>query len=243
MIRGFNFFSLLMLPALMMAPLFGEAVLKASPPLLDFGTIREGIIVPVTFTLTNEGTSDADLKEVRTFGACVQSHPLGAESLKPGESINLDYKFLSVGYGGISIDNQIEVHYNNSALSPLKMKVRGTVLALETYHTHFGDLTYNYDVLIDIRSALEYGTGHILGALSVPSSRLKEWVLKNGDRLPPEVVIYLISEDGSRSDEAAQLLQSLGFTQFRSLVGGMREWIRQFGLRLIISEKKQNPVP
>lgn len=215
----------------------GEAVLTANPPIFDFGTIREGIIVPVSFTLTNTGSSEAKIKEIRTFGACVQTEPITTERLAPGKSLLLEYKFLSVGYGGISIANSIEVHYNHKNLSPVKLLVKGKVLPLQSYQAHLGDLTYNYEVLIDIRPPFQFDKGHIMGAVNIPAARLKEWVKTFAERLPPEVRFFLISADGIRSDEAAELLRLEGFPQFCSIVGGMEEWTNQFGMKLIISGK------
>ena len=237
-IKWLNSLSLALAASLLAMPLSREAVLTAKPQVFDFGTISEGMIVPVSFTITNTGTSEARIKQIRSFGACVQTEPVETERLAPGQILSLDYRFLSVGYGGISIANNIEVHYNHNQLSPLKLLVKGMILPLKSYQAHLGDLTYNYEALIDIRSPAQFRKGHILGAVNVPSGRLKTWVEAFADRLPSEVRIYLISEEGIRSDEAAEMLRAQGYPQFCSTVGGMKEWTSQFGSKLIVSDQK-----
>ena len=240
--RLMNSLSMALAASLLAIPLFGEAVLIAKPSVFDFGTISEGIIVPVTFSLTNTGTSKVQIGQIRSFGACVQTEPIETESLAPGQTLVLEYRFLSVGYGGISIANTIEIHYNHSQLSPLKLQVRGMVLPLKSYQAHLGDLTYNYEALIDIRSPAQFKKGHILGAVNVPAGRLKDWVKTFAGVLPPEIRIFLISKDGIRSDEAAEMLRAQGYPQFCSTVGGMQEWSSQFGGKLIISDKESGSI-
>ena len=45
--------------------------------------------------------------------------------------------------------------------------------------------------------------------------------------VPNYILIYLISENGEKSDLAAKLLRKNGFSECVSLVGGLNEWKRR----------------
>jgi rhodanese-related sulfurtransferase/DNA-binding MarR family transcriptional regulator len=76
-------------------------------------------------------------------------------------------------------------------------------------------------VLLDVRPRLEYESGHIPGALTIPIAEL-------GDRLGElpkrkEVVVYCRGSYCQFADEAVALLTSQGFKALR-LDGGWSEW-------------------
>lgn len=80
-------------------------------------------------------------------------------------------------------------------------------------------------LLLDVRSAGEFESGHVEGAKLVPhdevGARLDEitsW--QDGDRSKP-IVVYCRS--GNRSAKAKQTLEQAGFTQVVDL-GGMSSW-------------------
>jgi len=203
----------------------------------DFGTIREGMNVSVYFMISNKGSKKAQIKEIRTFAACVESRPLSQRSLAPGEKIKLDFLFESLGYGGASVDKNIEIHYDNPGLSPLKLKVRGKVLSLEPYQAPIGEMTYNFFVLIDLRPAESFAREHIIGAINIPSRMIEQWISEVSKSFSAELIIYLYCEDGTESDRAAKMLREKGYSQFISLVGGLKEWKQQLGTKFLVSGK------
>lgn len=213
-----------------------EKKLSSDRTVFDFGEIREGMNPSVWFSLTNTGTKEIRLKEIRTFAACVQSHPFEEKKLSPGETFKLELVFESLGYGGTDIDKLIEVHYDNPKTSPLKLRVKGKVLPLESYQASMGEMTYNFFVLVDIRIAEEYLKEHILGALNVPVEKLDEWISSIAPSLSKELIIYIISEEGIKSDRMVKLLWERGYIQFLSLVGGMKEWKQQNGTKFLVSK-------
>ncbi len=227
----------LMLLVLLSIDTYAEPKLTANKSYFDFGSIREGMNVPVKFKITNTGTKKLKIQEILTFSSCVQSRPLTKNTLAPGESIELEYFFESLGYGGVSIDKQIEIHYNNSALSPLRLNVRGNVLPLEPYQAPMGELIYNFFVLIDIRPSEQFIKEHIIGAINVPYEKIDDWATSVAKSISDEVIIYLYSEDGTESDKAANLLQKKGYSQYLSIVGGMKEWKNQHGKKFLVSGK------
>ena len=144
--------------------------------------------------------------------------------------------FESMGYGGAKIEKPIEIHYDDPKKSPLKLWVKGTVLPLESYQASLDEMTYNFFVLVDIRSAKDYSKEHILGALNIPVERLDAWVSSISKSLSKELIVYMISEDGIESDRMVKLLREKGYPQFFSIVGGMNEWKHRNGSKYLVSQ-------
>lgn len=201
----------------------------------DFGTIREGTNARVTFTIFNTGAKEVQIREIRTFSSCVEARPLAQRNLGPGKKLTLEYIFESLGYGGASVNKDIEIHYNNNRLSPLRLKVKGKVLSLEPYQASLGELTYNFFVLIDIRSEQSFAQEHIIGSINVPFEKIDKWAADVSRVISDELIIYLYSEDGTESDKAAKMLQDKGHSQYVSIVGGLKEWKNQRGKKFLIS--------
>lgn len=211
--------------------------LAAEKPAFDFGSVREGVHVPVSFSVFNRGSKEVIIREVRTFAACVERTPLGKHKLSPGEGIQLEYIFESLGYGGATLDKKIEIHYNNRKLSPLELSVRGKVLPLESHQAPLGELTYNFFVLVDIRPPTSYLKEHIIGAINVPLKNISQWASEAAKSISGELIIYLYSEDGTESDKAVEMLRAKGYSQYLSIVGGLKEWKNQNGGKFLISGK------
>ena len=203
----------------------------------DFGTVREGANARVTFTIINTGNKEVQIREIRTFSACVEARPLAQRNLPPGKKLTLEYIFESLGYGGVSVNKSIEIHYNNNKLSPLMLNVKGKVLSLEPYQAPLGELSYNFFVLIDIRSEQSFAQEHIIGAINVPLEKIDKWAADVSQVISDELIIYLYSEDGTESDKAAKMLRDKGHSQYISIVGGLKEWKNQKGKRFLISSR------
>ena len=74
--------------------------------------------------------------------------------------------------------------------------------------------------LLDVRSAEEWRAGHLLGAQPVPVeltfNALESW--------PKQTPIVFYSNEGRRSLDKAAYFQAYGFTNARSLDGGIQAW-------------------
>lgn len=95
----------------------------------------------------------------------------------------------------------------------------------------------NPPLLIDVRSSLEYFTGHAPNArnLSLPrilmGLSLTQWFLPRWFReLSKEQPIAVICLTAHRSPIAAKKLADAGFTTIYNITGGMMEW-RRSGLK------------
>ncbi len=77
-------------------------------------------------------------------------------------------------------------------------------------------------VIIDVREANEFKTGHIEGAINTPLSNFdKELEKLSKYKLKPVIVVC---QTGTRSTTACKKLTSMGFEKVFSMIGGMQSW-------------------
>jgi len=77
-------------------------------------------------------------------------------------------------------------------------------------------------VIVDVRTAEEYETAHIEGAILIPNETISEGV--QPERLPDldaELLVYCRS--GNRSKDAAEKLIAMGYTKVYDF-GGINDW-------------------
>ena len=94
-------------------------------------------------------------------------------------------------------------------------------------------------IVIDVREPAEYAQGHLPGAINLPRGVLEFQIhahpamaCSTSDALAaPDRELLLYCMTGGRSALAADSLQAVGFTQVRSLAGGLTAW-RNAGLPL-----------
>ena len=76
--------------------------------------------------------------------------------------------------------------------------------------------------IVDVRSAEEFATGHLIGARHVPVDRLKDDLSKTiTDKIRP---LILVCATGMRSGRALGIAKAQGFEQAHSLGGGLKIW-------------------
>lgn len=211
-----------------------DSGLLARPSRIEMGTVREGIRVPVRFTLLNTGKKTEAIREIRTFASCISAKPMKDTSVAPGDSIQLDYIFESLGYGGADVDKTIEILFGSRSV--LKIQIAGRVLPLEPCQAPIGEMTYNFFMLVDLRDPTAYAREHILGAVNVPAPSLMSWVQRISSALTEDMIVYLLCENGEKSDAAASMLRKKGHTQFLSIVGGLSEWKNVNGRKWLVRE-------
>ncbi len=76
-------------------------------------------------------------------------------------------------------------------------------------------------ILIDVRSPGEFALKHIPGAINIP---LDELETRSSRFLKSEVIITTCGKGGGRSEQAAALLNQLGFEKVNFLCGGTLGW-------------------
>ena len=77
-------------------------------------------------------------------------------------------------------------------------------------------------VLLDVREADEWQSGHAAGAKHIPIGQLGARL----SGLPRDREIVTICRSGNRSSRAAAELRRAGFTDVRNMAGGMIAWAR-----------------
>ena len=84
-------------------------------------------------------------------------------------------------------------------------------------------------VVVDVREAAEFGSGHIAGARHIPQAQL-ESRLKELEKVKAKPIIIACAT-GNRSRAASALLQKQGYAEVYNLQGGLAAW-RQAGMPL-----------
>ena len=75
-------------------------------------------------------------------------------------------------------------------------------------------------VLLDVRTAEEYGEGHIKNSINIPFDQLEKIKESVTDAFTP---IYVYCETGEKNDEAAMELRKLGYYSVTEL-GGIADY-------------------
>ncbi len=98
--------------------------------------------------------------------------------------------------------------------------------------TEVEQVRYLAYVLVDLRDPADYVTSHLLGAINIPYTTITGQL----DTLPKDVLVILYDQANEQSDAVVQMLQNAGYNQARSLLGGLDEWVRQFGERFVVDD-------
>lgn len=85
-------------------------------------------------------------------------------------------------------------------------------------------LNDNTHVIVDIRDANAFASGHIRGAIHLSNESLPDF-LRDAD---PDAPVVVCCYHGHSSQQAAQYLVSQDFTQVYSLDGGFSQWQLQY---------------
>jgi len=76
-------------------------------------------------------------------------------------------------------------------------------------------LVENKEVIVDVREPYEYSKGHIVGALNIPLSMLRDRL----DEIPTDKTVYFHCRTGQRSYNAVMALQNLGYNNVINITG------------------------
>lgn len=85
------------------------------------------------------------------------------------------------------------------------------------------DALQKNELILDVRSPLEFASGHVLGAKNIPLDR----VMNHAEELKRFETVYVHCAAGVRSDTACQILESLGLTNLVCIDdGGFADWLQ-----------------
>lgn len=95
------------------------------------------------------------------------------------------------------------------------------VIAPQEYQARFVEGKQPH-TLVDVRSAEEYASGYIPGAINIAVHELSGKL----NRIPKDKPVIVYCRSGNRSAHAAQSLIAAGYSEVYDL-GGLFEWARQ----------------
>lgn len=216
-----------------------QPMLEVDAEVYEFGTILEGYAIEHTFVLSNTGDEVLVIDRVRATCGCTTTE-LATNELRPRESVELKAIVGSSGFGGSTISKSIYVYSNDPRYGldatgtggKLTLYIRGSVLRSQPYHMSTEDL-YLYSVLlVDVRSASEFATGHFVGALNVPIGELTQ----TASAFPQGSVIVLYDATGALAEGAVEGMIGNGFPLTRVLSGGLAGWNVAYGTQYLVPE-------
>jgi len=197
----------------------------------DFGTVQEGVIITHAFVIENVGDEPLEITGVRASCGCTTT-ALATNILQPGESVDLEARLNTNGFGGYSVNKTIYVYSNDptygdtfgSDLPLFILRLTGQVVKLGEWQITASDLDYLMYALVDVREPAAYASGHLLGAVNMPASTLAETI----GTLSPDRWTIVYDQDGSTAAQIADGLQAYGYGSVFHLSGGLDGWLFQY---------------
>ncbi|MCS7240005.1 MAG: rhodanese-like domain-containing protein [Candidatus Bipolaricaulota bacterium] len=205
--------------------------LSVSEEVYDFGEVKEGVLVVHNFILSNVGDSVLTFtQQPKTTCGCT-SAPLHKTSLAPGESIALEVRFESTGYGGNQVVRYVYVYSDDPEAPQIRLAIQGYVAPHALYEETAYMLRYRYRLILDVRDRQAFARGHLLGAVNVPVAEIPgavSWL--------PMGTIYVCDAAGETGFSVAESLRRQGFWATRVLAGGLAGWTKELGDYLLVGE-------
>ena len=88
-------------------------------------------------------------------------------------------------------------------------------------------------IILDVRTAQEYASGHIPGAVNIPNETIASEAIQ---QLPDkEQLILVYCRSGNRSKQASEKLVNLGYTNIVEF-GGINDWSGEVVTQQLITE-------
>jgi len=196
----------------------------------DFGVVIEGEEAPFTFVIENRGDEVLIIDNVGASCGCTTTE-LSEREIEPGRNTRLGGLFNTSGYGGATASKNVYVSSNDPVRSQITLRVTGRVVREAAYLIDAADLSGSLMLLIDVRDAAAYAEGHLPGAVHLAESTSDIWI----DLLPKDTRIVLYDQNGETAGRLAEQMLPTGFLRVEVLTGGLDEWIRRYGDRLLIA--------
>jgi rhodanese-related sulfurtransferase len=83
----------------------------------------------------------------------------------------------------------------------------------------------NADILLDVREADEYASGHIPGAIHMSRGMLEFKLSSNSELSARDLKIVLYCKTSGRAALASKALQEMGYQHVQSISGGFDAWV------------------
>lgn len=226
---------LVVLPCVGLISLFA-VVCQATPiadvpeAVYDFGVAVEGAVVEHTYLIHNKGDSELSILDVQVTCGCT-APSLSSTSVPPGDTIRLTVRFDTAGYGGSTVSRPIIVRTNAAENARFTLRIEGTVIASKPYFFEAKNVFPFLMLVVDLRPLSAYVEGHLLGAVNLDPLEVDTWVTK----IPATIPVLLYDQAGEVAPAVAEQMLRGGFSSVRVLLGGLDEWTREYGTRLIVT--------
>ena len=194
----------------------------------DFGWVIEGTTVKHTFLISNQGDSDLEILDVRAGCGCTTTE-LPFTTLIPGRVVELDVSLSTAGFGGSTVGKSVIIRSNDPDRPELVLQLVGSVVPDAAYLIDVSEISGGFRLLLDVRPRNDYVAGHLVGAVSMPADEVPSWL----DYMPKDVAYLLYDQAGRTAPDVAEIMLSAGFAEVSVIIGGMSEWIREYGDRSI----------
>jgi rhodanese-related sulfurtransferase len=196
----------------------------------DFGVAVEGDAISFTFLLENRGDELLVIEDVGSSCGCA-TPDLSEREIKPGRTARLGGSFDTSGYGGTRTSKNVYVSSNDPDRPDVTLHITGDVVEATARFVEAQDLSGDLMILIDVREPEQYIAGHLPGAMNLPEASADIWL----DVLPTDVRIVLCDDDGEAATALAERMLPLGFMRVEVLLGGLVEWTRRYGDRMLVT--------
>ena len=80
-------------------------------------------------------------------------------------------------------------------------------------------------VLVEALAEDEFHKVHLPGAINIPANKIRSQALEQMPKKDVEVIVYGASPLCNASDQAAEELHAMGYSNVRRYVGGKKDWI------------------
>ena len=135
---------------------------------------------------------------------------------RPNKTLTGSLRFCTLFLIGISLTLAL-IACSSAAVVEAPAAVSQLITPLE-YVDKFGNSPDH--LLIDVRTAEEYESGYIEGAVNIPVQELPQRL----DEVPRELPIVVYCRSGNRSAAAVETLSAAGYSPIYDM-GGIRDWI------------------
>ncbi len=209
---------LFLFPLTLQASAAPELVITEGNP-IELKKATEGEIRKGHFTLKNGGDEDLKIQNFIVTCSCLTILNRDLAPLKPGETKEVNFLFDTAHFGGKKTRKEVMI-FSNCPKSPERLGILIRVENRSDYEFLAEGFEERLNILVDIREEKAYENGHIIGAINVPESGLKDFLQK----IPDSVPVFIYSQSGNLSGKLAGKLSREQNKKIKSLIGGFEQW-------------------
>ncbi len=164
-------------------------------------------------------------------GALIIVHDLAGEAADAAVQQLVNAGFMSVYYLQGGLGRWVDVQNNLFMIREEPLPPASGNVSVSSSGRPFDQGTFKskFYILIDVRDEEAYADGHLAGAMNILPAQLPQWF----DRFPEWKRIIVYDDNESASVSVVQMLRNAGFSNSYALLGGLNEWIYQYGTGFI----------